>query len=194
MNFQAAGIMMAVALAGHSAHGAESGKLPNVTVPVYVSTGNEKLTVLLHAEDLARKMFRAAGVEIAWCNGIGSCRHSSGEIVVTLLDAAPPYFSSEGVARALPFEGTHIEVLYFRLKSLPRSLQPTLLAHVLVHEMTHIIQGLDRHSVSGLMKAHWDKDDYAALLQKPLPFTAEDIELMQMGLKQRLASYAGSKQ
>jgi hypothetical protein len=31
-----------------------------------------------------------------------------------------------------------------------------VLAHVLVHEITHILQGIDRHSESGVMKSPGD--------------------------------------
>ena len=60
-----------------------------------------------------------------------------------------------------------------------------VLAHVLVHEITHILQGLSRHSESGVMKARWDSQDFAQMSWKPLPFTAEDVDLIQRGLAAR---------
>jgi hypothetical protein len=50
---------------------------------------------------------------------------------------------------------------------------------VLVHEITHILQGVDRHSESGIMKAQWTIDDYRAMASKPLSFTPLDVKLIQ---------------
>ena len=60
-----------------------------------------------------------------------------------------------------------------------------ILAHVLVHEITHILQGIDRHSESGVMKASWTNQDYKAMAWKPLPFTPQDTRLLQLGLNGR---------
>lgn len=57
-----------------------------------------------------------------------------------------------------------------------------VLAHVLVHEITHILEGIDRHSESGVMKAQWTVEDYRAMADKPLPFAAIDVDLIQRGL------------
>ena len=57
------------------------------------------------------------------------------------------------LAYALPFEGTHIVVFYDRVEECVRAdLFPTLLAYVLVHEITHILQEITRHSATGIMK------------------------------------------
>jgi hypothetical protein len=53
----------------------------------------------------------------------------------------------------------------------------------MVHEITHIQQGVDRHSNSGVMKARWTDKDYAAMAWKPLPFTPEDILLIHLGFR-----------
>ncbi len=63
--------------------------------------------------------------------------------------------------------------------------RPALLAHVLAHEITHILQGRQRHSDSGLMKAHWGGEDYRQMASKTLTFTAEDIQMIYDGMGQR---------
>ena len=60
------------------------------------------------------------------------------------------------LAYALPYEGTHIVILFDRVRKMQPNYVPAVLAHVLVHEVTHILQGIQRHSESGVMKAHWD--------------------------------------
>jgi len=67
-------------------------------------------------------------------------------------------------------------------------LTTNLLAHVLVHEITHILQGTCRHSDTGIMKARWTHQDYMEMGQKPLSFTEEDLQLIRTGLAKRANS------
>jgi hypothetical protein len=73
---------------------------------------------------------------------------------------------------------------------LNRDRGPNLLAHVLVHEITHILQGISRHSPTGIMKGQWDYDDYFEMSRRPLPFAQKDIDLIYDGLKARRARMA----
>jgi len=79
-------------------------------------------------------------------------------------------------------------VFYDRLRECVEADQiPTLLAYVLVHEITHILQGNPRHSATGIMKAHWNGDGYFDMRANALTFTAEDEDLLHAGLDARLA-------
>jgi len=69
---------------------------------------------------------------------------------------------------------------------------PALLAHVLVHEITHVLEGVDRHSETGVMKALWTEADYVQMRAKPLPFTDWDIQLIHKGLESRGARLAAA--
>jgi hypothetical protein len=60
-----------------------------------------------------------------------------------------------------------------------------VLGYVLVHEITHILEGISRHSESGLMKAHWDKADFFYMRGNALRFAQEDIKLIYLGLEGR---------
>lgn len=60
-----------------------------------------------------------------------------------------------------------------------------LLAHVLAHEITHILEGIARHSQQGLMKAKWDNKDYVRMRERSLKFTPEDVNLIYEGLLAR---------
>ena len=64
-----------------------------------------------------------------------------------------------------------------------QELNRTGVAHVLVHEITHVIEGVTRHSASGIMKARWDTRDYFDMRRKPLSFAQEDVNLIYDGLK-----------
>jgi hypothetical protein len=59
------------------------------------------------------------------------------------------------------------------------------LAHVMAHEIAHVLQGVIRHSDSGILKAHWSGTDCARVASFPLMFTREDAILIHRGLEER---------
>jgi hypothetical protein len=145
--------------------------------------------VLPLAEQLASKMFAEAGVTVDWRHGLAGCPARG--ILISLSSQAPADVPPDALAYALAYEGSHIVIFYDRLQRRVQAAQiPSLLAHVLVHEMTHILQAISRHSGQGIMKAHWDGSDYQAMRFKPLSFTPEDIELIHRGLAERTARAA----
>lgn len=86
----------------------------------------------------------------------------------------------------MPFDVTRIVLLYDRvLSAAGPDLAPALLGHVLAHEIVHILQGVNAHSASGLMKPHWDRRDYEDMQRAPLPFTQVDLTLIDLGLEWR---------
>ena len=90
-------------------------------------------------------------------------------------------------AFAFPNEGIHITVLYDRLvwsEKMP-GFAHVLLAHVLVHEITHLLEGTCRHSTAGIMKANWTLHDYYDMQAKTLPFASEDVGLIHNGMNHR---------
>jgi hypothetical protein len=137
----------------------------------------------------AQRMFAKIGVEIDWRSSGASC---PAQALVVVLDAQKPAgFFPHKFAYALPYEGTHIHVFYDRVRE---AVEPGrvryLLAHVLVHEITHMLEGVVRHSESGIMKAQWNDEDYAYLDRKPLEFAAVDIDLIYLGLAGRARTLA----
>jgi hypothetical protein len=70
---------------------------------------------------------------------------------------------------------------------------PHLLAHVLVHEITHILQGVTRHSAEGVMKAQWTQEDLSSMLRKSLEFTSLDVDLIHDGMAVRDKAMVAAK-
>jgi hypothetical protein len=175
-------IKMTMALA--AAMASAGAAVPGRAVTVCLHRNANPLT-LDQAQALASQMFGAAGVKIEWRE---PCHCPVGAILVSLSEYTPASDHPGALAYALPYEGTHIVVFYDRLHTYsvtdPYGL-PTLLAHVLVHEITHILQGTDRHSETGVMKARWDQWDFARMRIKALPFTELDINLIQSGVDAR---------
>jgi hypothetical protein len=112
-----------------------------------------------------RLQARNCQIEIRFTNGTPATSHPGA------LAYAEPF--AEGVQR--------ITVLYDRVRfSAERrpGLEPRLLAHVMVHEIGHVLMRTDAHSDTGVMKAHWTADDYDQMVRVPLGFTAVERELL----------------
>jgi len=144
---------------------------------------------LIMAQKLASKIFANIGVQTDWpeqLNRSDSCP-ANADAVVTLSYNTSRADHPRAWAYALPYEGKHIVVFWDRVQhKVPPEHAPFLLAYVLVHEITHILQGINRHSESGVMKAGWDADDiYKMWSGKPLGFTELDVELIHLGLQAR---------
>jgi len=173
---------------------ASGGRTDDKNVSVCVEN-NAGFSVLPLAEETASKMFGEAGVTIDWRSGLVGCPPQG--ILISLFgpsDHAPADLAPSALAYALPYEGSHIVIFYDRLqRKVQRGEIPPLLAHVLVHEVTHILQGIHRHSGRGVMKANWDGSDYQAMRWKPLSFTPEDIDLIHRGLAARAARAASPR-
>ena len=96
------------------------------------------------------------------------------------------------MAYSRPYEGVHIVVLYERMQQVPSRLRPVLLGHVLAHELTHVLERVEHHSATGIMRAYWDSNDYNQMLMAPLAFAAEDIEMIHSGTEARARSSSHS--
>jgi hypothetical protein len=156
-------------------------------VVVCMQAGVASPWVVTRAEAIAAQIFAGVGVRIEWKHGERYCKSRSEQtIIVSLSTGAPATRVPGALAYAQPYEGVHIEVFFDRiLKTVDPLRVPGLLGHVLAHEITHILQGVNRHSEEGVMKAHWDERDHIEMNWKPLPFTAEDADLIQRGMDSR---------
>jgi hypothetical protein len=167
------------------------------TIRVCVNSSTYASVLALNrAKAISTRMLVTAGVVLEWRSaGTAACRGLQPTRIVVLDFAAnvPPNQHPGAMAFALPYEAVHIVVLFDRIKENAGSAVEvsTLLAHVMTHEITHLLQGVSRHSETGVMKAHWDVHDFLQMAQNSLPFTPEDIDLIQLGLR-RLAGRTGS--
>jgi hypothetical protein len=140
--------------------------------------------VLLPAKVLASKMFAKIGISLEWGKGEPAVESSRAAVFIELVTGTPENRFPGALAYALPYEGAHITVFFDRIE---KEHDPaTVLAHVMVHEIAHILQGVCRHSDAGIMKARWIGKDFGAMRVAPLPFTQEDVELICLGLAARM--------
>jgi hypothetical protein len=169
-----------VAMAGASLCAGQSAAVQKATVTICLEPDP---LVLMGVRPLVSKMFASIAVRVDW-HDRDSCPVGVGAIQVRMSHNPPSIRKFKSLAFAQPYEGT-IVVFPDRVQELNRNGGPSVLAHVLVHEITHVIEGIDRHSATGIMKDRWDDNDYFEMRRKPLPFAQEDVNLIYDGLQAR---------
>ena len=173
------------------------------SITVYVDSRAEVPDERLSdAEFMASRMFERAGVSVRWRKP--TKKHEREQIItVAITSNTPRKFHPGALGYADPYagqlKGVHIRIFFDRVESfatgLPRSspfagrLVPSLLGHVLVHEIIHILEGSDHHSDEGVMKRHWTTEDLYQMSYRTLPFDPLDVELIQRGLAKSRPSY-----
>jgi hypothetical protein len=176
-------------LAGASGWAGESRTTAEPKVIVCM-TFEQHLMEAYQAREIATQMFADIEVQVEWRTKMHSCP-TSGAIVMKLTEDTPVRYHPGAFAFSLPYEGIHIQVFYDRVRKAAKPpMVSCLLAHVLAHEITHVLEGIDRHSEIGVMKAHWSRDDTLQMAWKPLAFAEEDKYLIHRGLKLGAAKLA----
>lgn len=144
---------------------------------------NGRSAVIEPGQAVTTEIFNHAGIRLDWRNSEQPCLVGGG-IVVTVPFATPNDEHPGALAYALPYERTHIVLLYDRiLESVSRPEAPRLMGCVLAHEIGHMLQGVARHSSVGIMKAHWNHLDFIDIHLRRMDFTKEDIALMRDGMR-----------
>ena len=100
---------------------------------------------VFRAQAAASGMFAATGVRLVWQGDPGWCATHPAGIVIRLIESTPADLFPGALAYAMPYEGRTIVVLYDRVRA---ANVPSLLTHVLVHELTHLVQGVAVHSAT----------------------------------------------
>lgn len=178
--------MLKVAIVGMCAVDARGEVLPKVEVYTY---GGQHADLLLmrRAQETATRSLGRIGVEVRW--KIGPLpKNQAGRLRLALtLEVGTPDGAHPGVlAYALPYQAgvTGITVFYDRVVT-RRNPDASLLGHVIVHEIAHVLQGIVRHSETGVMRAEWSREDRLKMEAGLLLFSPQDIDLIHSGLRKR---------
>lgn len=188
-----------MALAGTGACAGKDARRASYEVRVYLENRQIVDRLLLsRAEALAGSMFAGIGIDLRWKIGVprvgrpkaGCPSRPEVEVVVRLATNTPAGFYPGAPAYSLPYapSGVRVTVFYDRvLSSLGGNTteDAVFLGHILAHEITHVLQGMARHSAEGLMKAHWSALDREQMRRRPLAFAGEDVELIRQALDHR---------
>ena len=167
-----------LSITGASLWADQSAKPQNGVVTVCMDSAP---SVRMGVRPLASAMFARIGVTVEWRER-ASCPVGIGAVQVRLSHGSPGIHHSEALAFAIPRQATIVVFVDAVHKSNHDGL-PSVMAHVLVHEITHVLEGFDRHSATGIMKARWDYQDFCEMRRKPIPFAQEDVNLIHDRLK-----------
>jgi hypothetical protein len=125
------------------------------------------------AKEVASAILASASVHVRWQGG-DTIQPAAETIDIRFVHSKLLSTTPRSVAEA---SGDRITVFLDRVSDYANRNplhMPRVLGHVLAHEIGHVLQGTGRHSRTGVMKAHWDEDDYITMRSKNIGFTRED--------------------
>jgi len=172
---------------------------PKLTVHVY-NYAKVPAHRLAGAEGGAKRTFQKAGIDSEWLDSqvfenerpqITFCEHFLGpsHVIVNILPhsaAATFEYRENAYGVALTSQGTGYEscayIFYGRIQDLAKRSgvdDTTLLAHMLAHEVGHLLLGSNSHTPTGLMRDKWRMTDLQRAARGSLAFTLRESELMR---------------
>jgi hypothetical protein len=161
------------------------------SLDVYVLAGAPVPAGMLpEAKKKVSAMFGEIGIKVRMWTGVPARapRDTCRPPIVAQIESSGGYAGHpDALAYAEPYKksGTCIHVFLDRVLQHMYRNEPyenTMLAHVLVHEITHVLEGTRRHSAQGMMKAEWSSEDCARMKRTRLPFSPADVELIRKAL------------
>jgi hypothetical protein len=148
-------------------------------VKLCIELGAPDPWVITRGEFIAKEIFAQIGIKLDWGHRAHCPEPSGGGIVIHTGGGPPGDVHPGALAYALLGE-SRIEVFCDRISASVTSMfVPTLMGHVLAHEIAHVLEGVDRHSDEGIMKAHWTSRDYELMYPRPMQFAPEDVALIR---------------
>jgi hypothetical protein len=151
------------------------------------------------AELEARRIFRKAGIETEWFNAV--TREGTTSITLCKDARGPSHVILEILPRSMKehtfgvaFDdvgqdfGSCAYVFYDSVKKLAARTtvgRDVLLAHLLAHEIGHLLLGPKSHSPVGIMRAEWSAKDLDEAATGGLVFTSTESERMRSGVLAR---------
>jgi hypothetical protein len=149
-----------------------------------LNDANVPADVLSAAQHEVVGIFARAGIEIVWHDAPGAAP-SALRFAVKIVPHSLHYGDTKphvmGVALSGE-RGTMVYVFYGRVDDLARTQRVrtgTMLAHVIAHEVGHLLLPKGRHSQSGLMRGSWDRTQVEAAARGALTFTPDEIRTIR---------------
>jgi len=157
------------------------------TITVCVDQGNTKISLPI-AESVTSAIFANIGFRVECKGDVRLCTSERGDIQIYVLEKATKNVSSDALGYAMPFQGSIIVVFADRLRMYAtQTLRWSYLAgYVMAHEIAHLLQGLSRHSATGIMKASLDRQDVEKCFRHSMTFADEDIQMIRTGFEVRM--------
>lgn len=148
--------------------------------------------VFRKAELVATGIYDAIGVRVVWRSDE---RHPSGcvsqplhsTILVSFRISDSGSVNDQALALSHPYlkTGPCVTLLMDRLEAAIQ-LNPlsayALVGHVIAHELGHVLEGVTRHSDTGLMKERWLTNEVWKMKEHPIEFAPSDAALIRAAL------------
>jgi hypothetical protein len=131
--------------------------------------------ILKSSQDEVARIFADAGLEMEWTE---TEPRFTVQIVTSVLGFARASSPVMGVALRTP-GGATAQIFFNQVQGFARTshvVVSTLLAHVIAHEIGHLLLPRMPHSATGLMKADWDRALVRELTAGSLTFTDAQIK------------------
>jgi hypothetical protein len=129
------------------------------------------------AEATAGRIYADLGIRLQFQPGTSHSRAVNA--AVEFDTGAPASFHPGALAYAEPSAASGGRIHVFSDRVGAAGSDPpmgVLLGHVIAHELGHILEGANRHSAEGIMKARWTHADLERMAVHALFFSREDIE------------------
>lgn len=180
----AIGIVLATTI---SAIGATVGSQQLVRVCLGTDLNEKQYALLPLVKAKTSKLFATIGIRLEWTEDRRSCYNDSGAIRLSVRRQAAPASGPDWLGYALPYNRGQIVAFYDRVVSSRGIVSiEDMLSYVFAHEIAHSLEGISRHSASGIMKASWDNADRLLMTQGGLTFAAIDNKLICDGVITRV--------
>ena len=181
---------IAVLAVGTGLWAGDRGQKPKLVLTACMNPG-ANTTMIYRGQATATQILRQAGVQLNWRSDERTCLEGGG-ILVTVAQGTPTNQHPGALAFALPYDPARKIVLFYDrvLNTASPALTPALLGYVLAHEIVPMLQGVDLHTDSGVMKARWDTRDYCEMQCGRLKLSQEDIAWIDHAQEWRVANAA----
>lgn len=107
------------------------------------------------------------------------------DIALAIAPSAPPSIQALGMAQPYVSFGLNVRVFYDRVQEAAARanlIDSVVLAHVMAHEIGHVLLRSSLHTTEGLMRSVWTSREYLLLAQRSLNFTTKENTTMELTL------------
>jgi hypothetical protein len=190
------GVFLLYLIVGAKAQG--GAPTSQITISVY-NDAHAPVGSIASAETTASRIFGEAGLNVKWMNCVPLGDQAPASPCAEA--AFPTHFHVRILTRArnLPRSvfgiaylsandnGCYADIFLQPIANLRAASEPevgTVLGYVMAHEIAHLLLGPNSHSVDGIMRAHWQKQELRSATRGELLFTPGQSQVM----RQRLSS------
>ena len=147
-------------------------------------------TTVFRATRQASRVFAKIGTTVRFHNSRTNKKAGAGlELDMYIGMGAPAGMNSAALALSHPFrQDGRIEVFYSRIQEYkPVECRDVVIAYILAHEITHVLEGMQHHAPTGVMKEKWDRADLKKIQAAKLEFDPSDVDFIRAGIEKRMS-------